>query len=53
LAEVDPSPVMTNLKSANDIVATLEAMYNNTKAMFDAQIKAMQQKVEQAKTAME
>ena len=53
LAEVDPSPIMTNLKSANDILATLEAMYKNTEAMFDAQIAAMKQKVQQAKAAME
>ena len=53
LAEVDPSVVATNLKSASDILTTLQAMYQSTEAMFDAQIKAMEEKVNQAKAGME
>jgi hypothetical protein len=35
------------------MLASLWKMYNNTKTMFDAQIKSMESKIAQAKAGME
>jgi multidrug efflux pump subunit AcrA (membrane-fusion protein) len=53
LGTLDGNEVKTQYKSAAEMLKSLRAMYNNTKAMFDAQIKAMEAKVQQAKTALE
>jgi RND family efflux transporter MFP subunit len=53
LGTLDGNEVKTQYKSASDMLNSLWAMYNNTKAMFDAQIKAMEAKVQQAKTGLE
>ena len=50
---LDWSEVKTQYSSTKEILAALQQMYENTKAMFDAQIKSMEHKVEQAKTAMQ
>jgi multidrug resistance efflux pump len=53
LGTLDGNEVKTQYKSASDMLNSLWAMYNNTKAMFDAQIKAMEAKVQQAKNGLE
>ena len=53
LATLDGNEVKTQYSSAKQMLASLWAMYNNTKKMFDAQIKSMEAKVAQAKAGME
>lgn len=49
LAELDWSEAKVWYTSASNIVSTLENMKNQTSDMFDAQIKAMEAKIEQVK----
>ena len=53
LATLDGNEVKTQYASAKQMLDSLWAMYNNTKKMFDAQIKSMEAKVAQAKAGME
>ena len=53
LATLDWNEVKTQFASAKQMLDSLWAMYNNTKKMFDAQIKSMEAKVAQAKAGME
>ena len=53
LATLDGNEVKTQYASAKQMLDSLWAMYNNTKKMFDAQIKSMEAKVAQAKAWME
>ena len=53
LATLDGNEVKTQFASAKQMLNSLQGMYKNTEKMFDAQIRSMQAKVLQAKTAME
>lgn len=53
LAELDWQELSANYTSTNQMLSSLNMMYANTNMMYDSQIMAMEQKVDQAKLAME